>query len=237
VIQTSLSAPAQLRITVGTVSKQAELVVRADGVPVLHKPLRPGPGQGDWKQSTYRPQYKDYEAIYDREYAAALPQGTREVQIDVSDGDWLTFSQIRINPFTGAPGNEVVLQPADTRWGVAQGTYVLTPRGELVRADGQLSHSKETLWTQEVEPWKEFAGRGVGVVVGEWGAYKFTPHNVVMAWMKDSLENWERAGIGWALWNLTGTFGPLDSGRSDVVYDDYKGHKLDREMLELLRTH
>jgi endoglucanase len=27
----------------------------------------------------------------------------------------------------------------------------------------------------------------------------------------------------------------LDSGRDDVAYEDYKGHKLDRRMLELLR--
>ena len=29
-------------------------------------------------------------------------------------------------------------------------------------------------------------------------------------------------------------FGFLDSGREDVKYEDFKGHKLDRKMLELL---
>ena len=42
---------------------------------------------------------------------------------------------------------------------------------------------------------------------------------------------------GWALWNLRGTFGPLDSGRSDVEYEDMNGHKLDRKMLELLKRY
>ena len=35
----------------------------------------------------------------------------------------------------------------------------------------------------------------------------------------------------------TGSFGPLDSGRKDVAYEDFRGHKLDRAMIELLRAH
>jgi len=42
-------------------------------------------------------------------------------------------------------------------------------------------------------------------------------------------------GIGYALWNLRGSFGVLDSGRSDVAYEDFHGHKLDRKLLDLLR--
>jgi endoglucanase len=52
--------------------------------------------------------------------------------------------------------------------------------------------------------------------------------------MKDCLENWKQARIGWALWQLRGSFGLLDSGRKDVGYENYKGHQLDRKMLELL---
>jgi endoglucanase len=71
--------------------------------------------------------------------------------------------------------------------------------------------------------------------VGEWGAYNKTPHEIVLKWMRDCLKNWQRAGMGWALWTLRGSFGPLDSHRADVVYENYKGHKLDRKMLELLK--
>ncbi len=72
--------------------------------------------------------------------------------------------------------------------------------------------------------------------VGEWGAYARTPHSVVLAWMKDCLENWQRAGWGWALWNFRGSFGVLDSDRNDVAYEAFQGHKLDRAMLTLLRS-
>ena len=55
-----------------------------------------------------------------------------------------------------------------------------------------------------------------------------TPHNVCLAWMKDLLELWSAAGWGWSMWNLRGTFGILDSGRTDVAYESFRGHQLDR---------
>jgi endoglucanase len=37
------------------------------------------------------------------------------------------------------------------------------------------------------------------------------------------------------MWNFRGAFGVLDSGRADVAYEDFRGRKLDRKMLDLLR--
>lgn len=95
---------------------------------------------------------------------------------------------------------------------------------------------KERLRKSGIEPWKALEGKGVGIHVGEWGAHQFTPHAVVLAWMRDNLDLWKEAGWGWALWNLRGNFGILDSRRKDVKYESFRGHKLDREMLELLRS-
>jgi endoglucanase len=88
----------------------------------------------------------------------------------------------------------------------------------------------------QVEPWKALESKGVGVMVGEFGAYNKTPHAAVLAWMRDGLDAWKAAGWGWALWNFRGGFGILDSDRADVTYDDRHGHKLDRAMLELLQS-
>ena len=74
-------------------------------------------------------------------------------------------------------------------------------------------------------------------MVGEFGCRPETPHGVALAWMEHCLELWEGLGLGWALWNLRGAFGVLDSGRADVRYEDWRGHKLDRAMLDLLRRH
>lgn len=73
------------------------------------------------------------------------------------------------------------------------------------------------------------------MIVGEFGCFNKTPHDVALRWLEDSLANWRECGWGWALWNFRGSFGILDSGRGDVDYEDFHGHKLDRKMLELLQ--
>jgi endoglucanase len=107
--------------------------------------------------------------------------------------------------------------------------------GYPLREDGKV-WDRENFRTDQVEPWKALEAQGVGVMVGEFGAFNQTPHAVVMAWMRDALDAWKAAGWGWALWNFRGGFGILDSGRADVSYEDWRGHKLDRAMLELLQS-
>ena len=41
-------------------------------------------------------------------------------------------------------------------------------------------------------------------MVGEFGAFNQTPHNVALDWMRDCLEAWRMADWGWALWNFRG---------------------------------
>jgi endoglucanase len=53
--------------------------------------------------------------------------------------------------------------------------------------------------------------------------------------MRELMGQWKGAGWGWAMWNFRGGFGILDSERPDVKYEDFKGHKLDRKMLEVIR--
>jgi aryl-phospho-beta-D-glucosidase BglC (GH1 family) len=96
---------------------------------------------------------------------------------------------------------------------------------------------RQWLWDRYVQPWVALKESGVGVMVGEWGAYNKTPHDVTLRWMEDCLENFQEAGLGWALWNFRGSFGVLDSGRDDVQYEDFQGRKLDRRMLVLLQRY
>jgi endoglucanase len=118
------------------------------------------------------------------------------------------------------------------------------PRGEFetldpptwpLSDDSGRKWDRETLRHEYIDKWKPLVDRGVPVHVGEWGAFNRTPHKVVMAWMADCLSLWKEAGWGFSLWQLRGAFGVLDSGRPDVTYEKFRGCKLDREMLELLR--
>lgn len=103
--------------------------------------------------------------------------------------------------------------------------------------DKSVTWDKETLRERRIAPWKALEARGMGVHVGEFGAYNKTPHAVVLAWMRDCLALWQEAEWGWALWNFRGAFGILDSDRADVAYEDWRGHRLDRAMLALLQAY
>lgn len=94
---------------------------------------------------------------------------------------------------------------------------------------------KEALREKLINSWQPVVEQGIQVHVGEWGCYNKTPHDVALQWMRDILSLWKEANWGFSMWNLKGDFGILNSGRADVIYEDYKGHKLDRKMLELLK--
>lgn len=235
VLKGPFAEEAELGITVNVVSASSRLVVKADGQTVLDKTLLSGPGQGEWKKAVYVEQYRIYQNVFDREYTAKIPRGTREVRIENAEGDWMTFSRLRITPWPGAPGREVTLSAGSGEWGRRQETHEIDASGRL--SNIRVTYDRSIHWKEQIEPWKELQKKGVGVHVGEWGAFNQTPHPVTLAWMEDLLKNWKEAGWGWALWNFRGSFGILDSGRKDVAYEDFRGHKLDRKMLELLKRY
>jgi endoglucanase len=94
---------------------------------------------------------------------------------------------------------------------------------------------KQKLYRDFIEPWQAVEAMGVGVHGGEAGSYRWTPQPVALAWTKDWLDLFKEAGWGWAIWCLRDDgWGPLNSGRNDIVTEEFRGHQLDRELLELL---
>lgn len=102
--------------------------------------------------------------------------------------------------------------------------------------DGSIRAGRAEL-ERRFDPWAALARKGIGVHCGECGCYNKTPHAVFMAWFRDVMEVLHARGIGYSLWEFRGSFGVLDSGRTDVKYEDWHGHKLDRALLDLLRKH
>jgi endoglucanase len=94
--------------------------------------------------------------------------------------------------------------------------------------------NREKLRQELISKWETLVKIGVPIHVGEWGCYNKTPHDACLAWMGDMLALWKEAGWGWSMWNLRGTFGILDNDRSDIPREYFRGHWLDRKMLELL---
>ncbi len=150
-------------------------------------------------------------------------------------------------------GNKVVDNMIPT--GVAQSVHAYTPAGishyhaswvdknmsfptptwPLLNKDGSVKYDRAKL-EAHYAPWAELAKKGIGVHCGEAGCYNKTPYNVFHAWLSDVMDILKGHGIGWALWNFRGSFGLVDSGRADIEYEDWHGHKLDRRLLTLLQN-
>lgn len=97
-------------------------------------------------------------------------------------------------------------------------------------------HDREMV-EKHYAPWKELMKMGVGVHCGECGAYNKIPHEVFLRWFEDVLDVLNENGIGFGIWEFSGAFGILNSGRTDVAYEDWYGQKLDRKYLNLLRKY
>jgi endoglucanase len=118
-------------------------------------------------------------------------------------------------------------------WAMKDTTNVPDPKWPGQVGDKYLSRE---MLEKFYQPWIDLKNSGVGVHCGECGAWRKTPHNVFMAWFGDVIDILTKNDIGFALWNFSGEFGILDSGREDIQYEDWHGHKLDRKLLDLIRS-
>jgi aryl-phospho-beta-D-glucosidase BglC (GH1 family) len=222
----------KLRLHVGTVSNRCKLVVQADGKTIFEHQFVPGPGEGEWKTSIYQQQWNTYQNIYDRDYEATIPAGAKMVTVQTTEGDWISLSEVG---FKSEKFDRETIVKATTGWREKSDQLKYRETASGVQLTGGTVKDREWLKRTMIEPWQEAEKAGMGVMVGEFGSFNHTPHDVVLRWLGDSIANWNEAGWGYAMWNFRGSFGILDSDRSDVQYEDFHGHKLDRKLLELMR--
>jgi hypothetical protein len=74
----------------------------------------------------------------------------------------------------------------------------------------------------------------IPIMVQEFGVHNQTPHNVAVGFLTDLSAFFRDNKLGWALWNLTGSFGIMNSDRKDCTYESFQGYLLDRKMLDAL---
>jgi hypothetical protein len=138
----------------------------------------------------------------------------KSVQLLNVEGGWLTLTSLAIE----ADGHTSKLNLVDSGGLRQSGEIAFEPaRGSAaLRTTSNLDRA----WLRDTcySPWRDAHRAGLGVMIGEMGAFQHTPHAVVLRWMEDVLATAQEADFGWALWNFRGGFGVLDSNRSDVTY-------------------
>lgn len=99
--------------------------------------------------------------------------------------------------------------------------------------------NQDGTWDKEAirrhyQPWRDVQAQGVEVHVGEFGCYQHTPNDSAIAWLSDVLSLFKEFGWGYSLWKFEGDFGIVEHGRPGATFEDYKGYRVDRKLLDLL---
>lgn len=232
VIAGEVAAGSTLRLVMSAVSSRATVVVTADGAEIWRKEIVAERDDARWEKVVHEARWNSWRAEGAVVFKIPVVTAAKRLELRTVAGDWCALSEIGI----AAPDGSEAVVGMENKWDQEQ--EMLSYRADA--AGGALlgiPRDREWLRGETIAPWIEFTDKGGSVMVGEWGAFRETPHDVVLRWAEDCLRNWQDAEWGWALWNFRGTFGVLDSQREDVDYEDFQGHQLDRKMLELLRRY
>ena len=230
VLQGDFKPGTEIALKVQQVSVKARIVAKADGKVVAEQTFDPQASPGEWNPVKSESPWTYHQPAKELVFKVTLANAAHEFSIENADGDWLKFGELSLR----LPDSPPRTYATDLTWGSKQGTHRLAADGSLLPPPGV---APDQTLADYLKPWLDISARGETVFVGEWGCFNKTPHHVALAWMKSWLERWKQARFGWALWNFRGSFGILDSGRADVQYEDWHGHKLDREMLQLLQAY
>ena len=233
-ISGDFAAGTEITIRVHQVSTYADFRIEADNGIVYKHIFEPGPGEGEWSEVVYAEEWDVYQNIYDCDYSITIDKETKKISMRVAQGDWMTFTTLEIKQPSGSTLPDIIVQPGITDWGIPQASYRVDKNGTLVVCKAPEGFEDKFKMNGFLEKWIDLKRDGTPVHVGEWGVYNKTPHDVTLRFMENRLKAMQAAGLGWALWNFRGSFGILDSGREDVDYEDFRGYKLDRQMLDLL---
>jgi hypothetical protein len=127
--------------------------------------------------------------------------------------------------------NKVTLIPGNTTWGSTQDTYKITEGGKITDVNGNtvvaLGGIKKTLDDAKAE--------NIPVMIQEFGVYNKTPHDVTLSFLNDVVSVFKQNHVGYAMWNMIGSMGIINSERTDMTYEPYRGKQLDREMTTILQ--
>ncbi len=226
VFEGSFPVGTEITVNVQQVSVRSSLQISLDGSEVYKKVFVCGPEPGDDWTRIISTQW-GYQNISGKDYSVVLPsEGTRLTFANI-EGDWMTYNKITIR----SSSVTVEIIPANTTWGSKQDTYKITSEGKITDADG----NPVVPLTSLTDALELAAAENIPVMVQEFGVYNQTPYPVTLAYLSDVVSILNRSKTGYAMWNLIGSMGIINSGRSDCNYEAYRGRLLDREMTTIIQ--
>lgn len=214
----------EIVINVNQVSIQSTLVIKLDGQVIYSKSFVCGPDKGDDWTEIINTQW-GYQNISNKDYSVTLPVEGSSLSVSNTTGDWMTFNSITLQSGT----NQIKIIPGNRTWGAEQDTYIITSDGNITDINGNpmvLRALNEKLQKANDE--------NLPVMIQEFGVHNQTPHDVTLAFLGDEVPVFKKFNVGYALWNLSGSFGILNSDRADCNYESYEGQLLDHQMLNIV---
>jgi hypothetical protein len=227
VLEGSFLKGAKITVNVQQVSVQSTLQIKLDNSEVYNKAFICGPDAGaDWTQ-IISTQW-GYQNISGKDYSVVLPSDGTRLTFTNTNGDWMTINKITITTGTG----DVVIVPSNTSWGSKQDTYKITTEGKITDVNGNPVLALGALITN-----LEYAkSEDIPVMVQEFGVYNKTPHSVTLNYLTDAVSVFNKYHLGYAMWNMIGTMGIINSERTDFTYESYRGKQLDRQMTTIMQS-
>lgn len=150
-------------IKVGMVSQGGRLVAYVDGEKALEQEFPTGVGEGPWIKSTFRPDYKVYQCLYNTEVEVPVPKGMHTIKLTNTGIDWIGIKNIRLSNYT----SNLILTSRVVGLGLDNEMLVWIqnkkPDGESV-TDASVAIEGAGDLTYSVEWWDTFEGKILSTV-------------------------------------------------------------------------
>jgi aryl-phospho-beta-D-glucosidase BglC (GH1 family) len=213
-------------VNVHQVSIQSRLEIKLDAGVIFSKSFICGPDLGeDWTQ-IINSQW-GYQNISGKDYSVMLPLSGTKLTFSNTAGDWMSFNKITLRTAT----DTLEIIPANTSWGIKQATFKITSDGKITDNDGNPAVPLGNL-TKKLDAARS---ENIPVMIQEFGVYNKTPHAVTLSYLSDVVKVFNNYKIGYAMWNMIGTMGIINSERADCVYEPYRGKSIDSQMTTIIQ--
>ncbi len=160
---------------------------------------------------------------------------SRPIVIDGFDGGWNALPELAdvgaIHSGRGYFPNQITHYHAE--WVAGADKYELPEYPGMVAPGLYVDREKLSRF---YDPWREVEKKGVEIHIGEFGCYNKLPNDITLRWFEDLVSVFAENGWGYCLWNFRGSFGVVEHGRPGTKYEEYKGFKVDRALLDILKS-